>query len=241
MSNFDGHIIEIIHWDKYNPRKDLKATSWVRLQNSLFEDPNFIEFNQAELLFWIYLLSMASKKQSGRIKLSLAHAIRIGRFTERDVNGAITKLIEAECILLPDWPRTPTSHARHVDDTLRTNETNVTNETNIYADPPVSEPLILDFEKLYEEYPRKEGKAEGIKVCEAKIKTKHDYDKLLSAVRRYRDQCKQEGTEKQYIKHFSSFMNKGRWKDWLLPETGSSTIVGSSETDWSKVFEEDPL
>lgn len=133
MDNFDGATIEINNWDKYNPRKDLKATSWVRLQNSLFEDPNFIEFNHAELLFWVYLLSMASKKQSGTVKLSLPHAIRIGRFTERDVHEAIKKLIDIECVRICEAGRTQTLRARDVHDTLRTNapttnETYVTNE-----------------------------------------------------------------------------------------------------------------
>ncbi len=294
MCNFDGSTIEITNWDKYNPRKDLKATSWVRLQNSLFEDPSFIEFNKSELLFWVYLLSMASKKQSGIIKFSLTHALRIGRFTPDEITEAIAKLTEMDCVRVTEASRTRTLHARNVDDTLRDerNETNVTNETNTFAGnssgeigspdleeseenqnpaiegkqtleqlssklnllppsphphkktipdypiriveieqidptleelpPPIEKKRQFDFDVIYREYPRKDGKNEGLKICKARIKSEDDYDNLLAAVRRYRAHCEREGIEKQFIKHFSSFMNKDRWKDWLEPDTGTA-------------------
>lgn len=266
MNGFDGLTIEITNWDKYNPRKDLKVTSWVRLQNSLFEDPSFIEFNQGELLFWVYLLSMVSKKQSGQIKFSLTHAIRIGRFNVCDVDGAFTKLIEMDCVRIIEGARTQTLRACNVDDTLR-DERNVTNETNEQKkagnqnsgeseisvqeeseveealqeeDPPsIEKKLRFNFEAIYQEYPRKDGKQQGLRICKARIKNQEDYDKLLCAVRRYRAQCDREGTEKQFIKHFSTFMFGDKWKDWLEPDAGTSTVVAAGETDWSKVFAEE--
>jgi hypothetical protein len=134
MANYDGQTIEILNWDKYNPRKDIKATNWVRLQNSLFEDPNFIDFSHSEILFWIYLLSMGSKKQTGLIKLSLRHADRIGRFSERDVKSAIAKLIELGCVRIVNQSTnadvTQTSRTQHATDG-RTDETNETDETDV--------------------------------------------------------------------------------------------------------------
>jgi hypothetical protein len=132
MSKLDGCTISIENWDKYNPRKDLKATNWLRLQNGLFEDPNFFEFNHSELLFWVYVLSIASKKQAGEIRLSIEHARRIGRFDLKTIESAIQKLEELQCVRITIKPRyvdvTRTSRARHTTNE-RTNETNVTNET----------------------------------------------------------------------------------------------------------------
>lgn len=138
-------IIEILNWDKYCPRKDLKATTWLRLQNTIFEDPNFYEFDHAEICFWIYLLSQASKKQTGTIRLSTVHAERVGRFREKTQESALKKLQELQCVRIThddpnidvtctsrgcDTDVTPTSH--YVTNE-RTNETkrNVTNETEM--------------------------------------------------------------------------------------------------------------
>src|ERR1041385_4385260 len=131
--------IEILNWDKYNPRKDLKATTWVRLQNSLFEDPSFFDFTHSELMFWVYLLSIASKKQSGQIRFNWNHAERIGRFKRDDICSAFEKLQSLECVRTSGPVRnvdvTPTSRARHADVTPtshyeRTNERNVTKVTD---------------------------------------------------------------------------------------------------------------
>jgi hypothetical protein len=126
----DGATIEILNWDKYNPRKDLKSTTWVRLQNSLFEDPNFFDFDHSEILFWIYLLSLASKKQCGEIRLSIPHAERIGRFKKSVIESALKKLQQLQCVRIDetncDSGVTPKSREDHT-----TNERDETNARNV--------------------------------------------------------------------------------------------------------------
>lgn len=133
--------ITIPKWESYNPRKDLKATTWLRLQNTLFEDPSFFEFTHEELNFWVYILCLASRKQAGKVKIMLAHAERVGRFSQEAIDSALKKLVILGTIEITEDARhahvTRTSRGRDVDvtRTLRarhtTNErTNVTNETN---------------------------------------------------------------------------------------------------------------
>lgn len=87
----------------------------------------------------------------------------------------------------------------------------------------------FDFDAIYQEYPRKDGKQVGIQSCKSQIKTQDEYEKLLSAVRRYRVLCEREGTEKKFIKHFSTFVQGGKWRDYLDPDTGTS-IVSAGES-----------
>lgn len=129
MAIYDKATIEILNWDKFCPRKDLKATSWLRLQNTLLSDPKFMDFSHAELIAWIYLLSLASLSQKATIQVFYTHAERIGRLTATQMDGAIEKLIELQCVHV-------SVRTRHADDTATTrtrhttNErTNVTNET----------------------------------------------------------------------------------------------------------------
>jgi hypothetical protein len=143
--------IQILNWEKFNPRKDLKATSWLRLQNSLFEDPAFFEFDHAEICFWIYLLSLASKKQTGSVHFSAPHAERIGRFKKSTYESALLKLTQLQCVQIerddPIVDDTQTLRARDEHVPLRnerTDETDVT-ERNVPdvaegVTPPAPEP-----------------------------------------------------------------------------------------------------
>ena len=78
----------------------------------------------------------------------------------------------------------------------------------------------FDFEIAYKEYPRKEGRAKGLLKCKAQVKTQEDFDLLLKAIRNYSNHLKRENTEKRFIKHFSTFLEAGQWRDWLEAETG---------------------
>jgi hypothetical protein len=71
--------------------------------------------------------------------------------------------------------------------------------------------VTFDFEKVYERYPRKEGKTDGLKKCHIDIKSQEDYNALEKAVERYSKTCREERREKKYIKQFSSFMST--WRD----------------------------
>jgi hypothetical protein len=99
-------------------------------------------------------------------------------------------------------------------------------------------PSSFDFLKLYQEYPRKDGKQEGLKHCKSQIKTQEVYDQVLSAVRRYRAQCERESTEKKFIRHFSSFMHGGKWRDWLDLDVGTSTVISKSSSNRAEVRSE---
>lgn len=94
--------VTINNWDKYNGRKDIKAASWFRLSNGIFEDPDFFEFSREELLVWIYILSLASKKQLPDIELSLAHATRVAGFDSTTVESSLHLLARISAITTPE-------------------------------------------------------------------------------------------------------------------------------------------
>ncbi|MGB1290554.1 MAG: hypothetical protein ACPG5Z_00380 [Pseudoalteromonas sp.] len=77
----------------------------------------------------------------------------------------------------------------------------------------------FDFEEIYQNYPRRLGKKQGLIKCKAQIKTQGSYEKLKTAVENYKNLT--GGQEKKYIKHFSTFMNC--WEDYLEKITTSAT------------------
>lgn len=133
--------IEILNWEKFNPRKDLKATSWVRLQNSLFEDPQFYDFDHSEICFWIYVISLASKKQNGQVLLNFNHAERIGRFSEETIHSALKKLIEINCVHVRNEDVTRTLRARNTTNERTNYETNVHERNDCVTDAYVTQEI----------------------------------------------------------------------------------------------------
>ena len=84
----------------------------------------------------------------------------------------------------------------------------------------VSESELLE---VYFSYPRKEGKAAGLKKAESQIKTQEQLNDLRQSAKNYRSLCEKEGTAKKYIKHFATFMNC--WEDYLNPSTGTCDVA----------------
>lgn len=99
----------------------------------------------------------------------------------------------------------------------------------------VSEISKSDLEEVYQGYPRKQGKSEGLRRLKAQIKTKDDLASLGVAIQNYRDHLAKSGTEAKYVKQFSSFVTD--WKDWLDPNNGMSEKIKQNNDDfYDEVF-----
>lgn len=222
MSTYDGATIKILNWEEYNPRKDVKASSWFRLSHSLFEDPKFFEFEHAELSFWIYILCFASKENSGDVYLSLAHAERIGRFSKSQVNSAIAKLVKNGCISVGV---TQTLRARNVDVTDANATDGRTDERN---GSPSGSPETA-FEEIYKSYPKRKGnqrKQYALKSCLKNFKTAEQVEKLKTAVKNYAAHCEAEKkTGTPFVLQFATFVNSV-WEEWVAPQTHTNAPRG---------------
>lgn len=94
------------------------------------------------------------------------------------------------------------------------------NSTDIPCEGEDEDEIINEdvIEEIYKLYPRKEGKARGIKKLRTAIKSKETLDKFKRAVINYADYCAAKGTEEKFIKQFSTFCNED-WKDWIEPKS----------------------
>lgn len=215
-----GIWVKILGFEKYKGRADVAHNSWFRCSNRLLEDPDFFDFTAEEKLVWIYLLSIASQKNTSDIHVSHQHAHHVCRLSEKAVTTAIEKLCEIKVI---KRLRARTLRGRYVGDT-RTCATDITDRQDKTKHNTTRE---FDFELVYKKYPRKEGKSEGIKKLTREIKTLEDFENFSKAVDRYRDHVIKAGTEPKFIKHFSSFVSI--WRDWLDPDTGQVNGVPGSK------------
>lgn len=220
-SKYDGATVEVINWEKYNPRGDSKRPSWFRLENNLAIGPAFFGLDCEQKWLWIVILSLVSQKNGEAITwntgfIQATTGIKPKKQEETlDVFEQFVRLRVSRDVTLRDSPAT----------NERTNEhnerTNITNEQRSSA-------FKFDFEILYEKYPRKLGKQKGIDKCKAQIKCEQDYLELSTAIDRYLNYLRAQGTEAKYIKHFDTFMTT--WRDWLDPGAGAVPICDPKGT-----------
>lgn len=75
--------------------------------------------------------------------------------------------------------------------------------------------------EAYKNYPLKKGKTIGVKNLVRQIKTPERLQELQIAIRNYATEVK--STDRQYIKHFSTFANC--WEDYITVEKKKSDFV----------------
>jgi hypothetical protein len=88
-----GIWVKVKNFSNYKGRIDVKNHSWFRLSNRILEDPDFFDFTHAEILAWIYVLSLASQKNSDTVYINFLHAERVCRLKKKEIQAAIEKLL----------------------------------------------------------------------------------------------------------------------------------------------------
>lgn len=139
--------IHILNWEKYQPRSDVKHSSWFRMEHGLYFDPEWAAFSALEHHVWVWLLACASMKNRGILELEHSAIATSAKVTVEVVKSALAKLEDKACIQIEVV--SDTSRARNVDDTpasvhvaLRTDgrdgRTNETDEESVDSDKPRS-------------------------------------------------------------------------------------------------------
>lgn len=119
MNEFE---FEIPNFAKYNPRKDVTATSWLRLSNTTFYDVKFAQLSSFSKLLWFFFMSEFSRGGAKPVRTSCSLIARIVSIRRNQAQSSVIEL-ESKQLIKILW--------RDADVALRTNETNKqTNETN---------------------------------------------------------------------------------------------------------------
>ena len=105
--------VEIVNWDKYNPRSEAKAWSWFRMQNGFFTDPDFHDVDETAKLVFLYLLCERSEtaKETFKVNPRLAATLLGSNTTVGAVEAAILNLVDIGKIKVHDEPSRTHKHA----------------------------------------------------------------------------------------------------------------------------------
>lgn len=80
------------------------------------------------------------------------------------------------------------------------------------------------FEELWKAYPRKKEKSAAYKAYKAALNKGFSEDELMTAVKRYAEECKKEQRDSRYIKLCSTFLGPNTpFMDYLGEENGNDS------------------
>lgn len=196
-------IIEIVNWDGYQQRKDVKHCFWFRLSHELIFDHEFYDFTGGEFKAWIYLLSLASKTNKAKILINYEHAEQRCRLSQSDINGAVEKLVRNQCIRVQrNEDVTSTSRTRNVNVTA--DKKRLDKKKNMSAFRQTYTP---EFEIIWKQYSRVCDKKEAFDAFRNLNLSPDDLTLLALAIDRY----KQNEPDKKWRWHLGRFL-KSDWR-----------------------------
>lgn len=113
--------IEIVNWEKYNPRHDVKHTTWFRLQNTWWMDSAITPLDSDGKVIWLVLLSFASQRSCGVYDLDMTFVSTVTGVPEDKLLVVLNKLKDSGNIKIATlrgrYPRrTQTLRGRHATD-----------------------------------------------------------------------------------------------------------------------------
>jgi hypothetical protein len=220
--------IEIRHFAKYIKRGDIKTPNWFAVDHNILLHPDFFPVSGDEFKAYVWIIGVAAHLNASKIRVYPEVCASQLRIPVEVVHSSIEKLNEKRWdVTNPLRRRTGNNKAScpTVQDSTIQNITNRETNTAIAA--------VFDFDFVYNLYPKKLGKSQGLKTFNRTIKTTTDYDRLVLAVQNYAAHVDAEKTEPKFIKHFSTFMNQ--WSDWIeykAPEAVPSADL--SDIPWDK-------
>lgn len=66
-------VIEIIKWEDFNPRKDIKSMPWFKLASDIGYSETLFGLDTCAKWLWVFLLSTCAKKISGRVSTTVSY------------------------------------------------------------------------------------------------------------------------------------------------------------------------
>lgn len=133
------------------------------------------------------------------------HDIQITRY----INPAIANMTSN--IQLTRSQHDPNTKSTRLEE-VRSKEVRKKNEeTDTRSDAALD--LELEFQRVWERYPRRLGRKAAFRHFKASIKTAQDVQSIHSALNHYLSDIRSKGTEPQYVQHGSTWLND--WQSWV--------------------------
>lgn len=234
----NGIKLKVNGWEEWNGNKTrgAKKPYWFALSNTILEDIEIQQLNDAEKVAWIYILSQASSQKKQQIFISFDHAERVCMIKQESILTTIQKLDYFGIVTEIDPPieqalnkvcanAEQDLHSTNKQDKTITNKQSIAHSGECAKEKPVKKGFQLDpevAEAMYQDYPKKKGKKRGMTRLKTICKSEHIQNNVWNAIWNYSRYCDETLKPFQYQKQFDSFL--GEWEDWVSDEAVQSII-----------------
>lgn len=114
----------------------------------------------------------------------------------------------------------------------------IKNKNNDQPAKPVDSVLVSEFEELWNNYPRKLGKAKALEAYKRARKAGVDKVTVQDGLTRYNAQIKANNTNEKYIMHGSTWFNGKRWDDeYQVSKAQTRTKQDHIDDEWLNSLE----
>ena len=227
VSKYDGATIEVLNWEKYNPRGDSKRPTWFRVDNDLATGPGFFGLDCQTKWLWIVLLSLVSQKNGIEIVWNTPYVNSISGIDSKKQDEAIDIFVKFVRLRVTRKVTLECTHATNERTNERTNVYRAENATiptkSVVTSVPDDDHTEGFLKTVCEAYPKRRGatgKKQALLYIARHFTTQQRRDELLAAVRRYAAECSASGKAgTEYVKQMITFVRGGSWEEWLaMPE-----------------------
>jgi len=226
----DTVTVTVHKWDEWNIRsRDYKKPWWFAMSNTITQD-NY-DLSDAEFRALVHVFCLCSKKKSLTVEIDLADAKRLGKVNPKALFSLIEKFSKKGIL---SQSGQILAESRSASDPTQQDKT----EQNITRQAQRAKPS--DFESVYRLFPKKEGKTRGLEYLakKAPLGDANYLADLETAAVNYSEHVRKAGTDRKYIKLFSTWVTE--WRDWLDPQTGKMKFT-KKETPAHPPVSEQPL
>lgn len=192
----DNISLEIVNWSNFQTRRELNKLTWFRLESDIFDGEMYFNLKNDGLIFFIFLLTLAAKKNSEAVTFNLKFVCEKLKLKKDEILSYLNILEQKQIV------RVIAQNSPILSPTVQTNK-----QTNNIVQ------IELDFESAYNLYPNKKGKTRGMYRIKQAVKTQEDLLLFIKAIENYSFDLKKNRTEQRFIKYFDSFVSC--WRDWV--------------------------
>lgn len=227
--------ISINKWEKYNPRKDLKTLSWLRLDSDIGFSESLFGLSAEAKWLWIFLLSYSAKKNNAEFLMDLEYISYHSSIKKENILKHVESfvgkgLIELNQVVLEHERirSNPIENVSYERTNERTNVTNITYTTDLAIEFEVDkisscektskEEMCEDIAALWNEMallnslpkvktPLSKDRQKKMQTAIGEFKEYNDWLKIINAV---------------VDNEFNLGINDRKWKanfDWLFHTT----------------------
>ena len=171
---------------RYSAAQIASASGWEGIANDLVAamiHSGFIDSEPLRVHDWLDFCGDLIKKRLEYKKAKSRRTKRLGKSLRKPENSQLT-------VTIPDRNQT------------------LPNQPNQITPAPK-----LEFEKIWEKYPKRLGRKEAEKHFKASVKTESDFKAIDRALGNYKQYIHDKKIEEQFIKMGSTWFNN--WRDWI--------------------------